>query len=104
MIEVEMKLNPFGSNVGEMVIGNVYIANIGKGKTEGCSNYVYMVYEPASPFSEEVVKHGEVRDHYRMQATSKLLQAVMLDYGKTGTIGSEHYAKYWLDKKHGGEV
>lgn len=29
MLEVEIKLNPYGSNENTKVIGNIYIANIG---------------------------------------------------------------------------
>lgn len=92
MLEVEIKLNPFGSGEHIQTLTTIYIANTGQSYGHGYMDYVYMIYEPKSRFSPEVLLHGMITNYNPMQPASKLLQAVMQDYGKSACELSQQCA------------
>ncbi len=99
MLEVEIKLNPFGSGEHIHTLTTIYIANTGQSYGHGYMDYVYMIYEPESRFSSEVLLHGMIQDYDPMQPASKLLQAVMQDYGKGACELSQKYAERWIEER-----
>lgn len=97
MLEIDIKLNRYGSDRDVTVIGNIFIANVGG--DNGVYNYVYMIYEPASRFSSKVCLHGLIEGHDQVNSTSVLLRKIMQDYGDSSCELSEEYCKYWLEEK-----
>ena len=97
MLEVEIKINPFGLDENIRTLTTIYIGNIGG--SCGYFNYVYMIYEPESRFSPEVLLHGLIEGYDQMQPASKLLQAVMQDYGKSKCKLSQRYADVWIEER-----
>lgn len=99
MLEVQVKLNPFGSGEHIRTLTTIYIANVGQNFYNGNSDYAYMIYEPESRFSSEVLLHGIIMDYDPMQPASKLLQAVMQDYGRSKCELSQRYAERWMEER-----
>lgn len=99
MIEIDMKINSYGLSETIYKVGNIWIANIGKSPVQYNSyDYVYVIYEPQSRFSEEVSLHGVVRDHCQDNPMSKLLQKVLVDYGESACGLSQQYRDHWMDE------
>jgi len=65
MIEIDIKLNPFGSGDGVIVIGNIFIANVVASGYNTLQDYVYMIHNPASRFCDEEVIHGVISNYDR---------------------------------------
>lgn len=99
MLEVEIKLNPFGEGDHVHTLTTIYIANTGQSFNHGYMDYVYMIYEPESRFSPEVLIHGLIMDYDPMQPACKLLQAVMQDYGESACGLSGKYADMWIKER-----
>lgn len=99
MLEIEISLNPYGRGENTKVIGNIYIANIGLAASPDSYDYVYMIYEPKSRFSDEVLLHGVIEGHEQSNPCSKLLKRVMEDYGDSACDVSQEYVDYWIREK-----
>lgn len=93
MLEIDIKLNPFGSNKNIIVIGNIYISNITR-RTMGIGrDYVYVIHNQACKHNDEEIIHGVIYNHNQNQSTTKLLKAIMDDYGASACRLSEVYAQ-----------
>lgn len=99
MLEIDIKLNPYGSDTNVRMIGNIFIANIKGSSYNFLQDYIYMIYNPASRFSNEEIIHGVISDHDANQSVSNLLRAVMLDYGESACDLSEEYANHWYEER-----
>ena len=99
MIEIDIKLNPFGRGDDVTLIGNVFIANVKGSGYSSLQDYVYMIYNPASRFCDEEIIHGLISNYNPNQSVSNLLRAVMLDYGESACELSESYVDHWCKEK-----
>lgn len=94
MLEATITLNPFGSGENKRQLSTVKIANI-KTNVDGTCDYVYLIYEPKSPFGDEVILDGVIYNHDRNQPVSVLIKKVYEDFGKSACKVSQEYASYF---------
>lgn len=93
MLEVNTILNPFGWDVNNKAINKILIANIGKSNSSAFKlyDYVYVIYEEPSRFSNGVLKHGVIRNHYQNQSSLHLLREILIDFGQSECKISEEF-------------
>lgn len=93
MLEIDIKLNPFGLGSNIRTIGNIFIANVTRKTTRNTrQDYVYVIHNQASRYNDEEIIHGVIYGHDQNQSTTKLLKAIMDDYGASACRLSEGYA------------
>ena len=92
MLEIDIRLNPFGSNKNITVIGNIYIANITKLARSVHQDYVYVIYNQESRYNREEIIHGVIHKHDPYQSSTMLLKKILEDYGQSACNLSETYA------------
>lgn len=79
MIEVSIKLNPFGLDSGVQTLATIFIANMGLSPRSG-HTYGYVISEPNPMTASPILEIGAIHNYDRDAPVTDLLGAIINDY------------------------